>query len=1226
MDVEATPAGVATTTDTGSVAGSAINVGLAGSLAAINGSVFVQSTGGTNALTIDDSAAATAGTYTIASEKVTATTMPGSINFSGGGLTTFNLNSSGNSTVTLASLVQSDVTTYHFTGGTTIGPNTLNLTSPSSTPDYTTTPGVITFGAGDPTVDYTTFATVNITKPAIPPTGTGVTITATAGQALNNVVVANFTLDPNDLANTSTNFVASINWGDGTPATAGTIVANGTGGYNIQGSHTYATTGAFTIDVTLTNNSTSGTTTVSGTTINVTSNGPVNSTPNPIVSTANTAAAPLRAQGATVSGTEGVPLTGVLVATFTDTGTPGTPSDYTATIDWGDGTTNAATSITSQGTPNGVVFSVFGTHTYATTGTFPLTVTITKTASGATAIGSGQAVIATTAVGTITPGTATAFSVNTGVPLAVGSVIGTFTDSNTSAPASDFTAVIDWGDGSPTSIGTVVAGTTAGSFNVEATHTYAKSGSYTPTILLTQAGGPTTTLASPATATITVTDLAVTGSTKNFTAVEGINTGAFVLATFTDPNMLATVADVTASLPVGGWGDGTPTSATGPGSLVVQEIGVTPLTSSTNPGAPIFEVLGSHTYTTATAAGTPDALSVVITTLGGATTTLTSPAGGGVTVQDAPLTSSNGTVITGIEGSPTTGPAAGTLLGTFTDANQGATVTEFTTAPGSVVVNWGDGSANQTLTASNLTANGSPDGVVFSINASHTYAEEGTYAYTVTVTDSGGSVTMISGSAVIADAPLNTTGLTQPTVTTTASTVFPIPEFGAPVFTGLVATFNDTNPTAPISDYKVTIDWGDGTAQSAGTVTQPGGVGTAFDVTGSHTYADAGSTGTYPITVYIQDVGGSALTVTNTAHVTDNPIVLTGSVNLATVSGQSTGTLDATNNNQPDFTGTSQAFSWVTLTATPTGGTPMVIGTTQAQGNGAWNIASTVALPENTYAITATAVNQFNDSASMVSTVITPKLEIDKTGPVITAVSFDRLDATLTVTYQDNLSGMDLASLGNSAFYHLKGKQLVYNVHVPSVILVTGITITPGATPTDPVVVTVVFHHGKELRGGLYMIDINSGSGNKGIEDNATNAMSGTYYGVFPTGDGRPGGDFKAWIETYHKIVKPFVPVPAGYVPPSASVIDPPVAPKSSGHAHRHAKKPVRAARAILDQVGSRPVVHALAPHVSKGQRTSAVLLDTSTNATSPTSYLAMEALDTHDAALDQLGNKTHRS
>ena len=68
------------------------------------------------------------------------------------------------------------------------------------------------------------------------------------------------------------------------------------------------------------------------------------------------------------------PDTGV-VATFTDpdnpTGADATPSDYSATIDWGDGTSSTAAI-----TRNGGLFIVNGRHAYFTAGSFTITVTI----------------------------------------------------------------------------------------------------------------------------------------------------------------------------------------------------------------------------------------------------------------------------------------------------------------------------------------------------------------------------------------------------------------------------------------------------------------------------------------------------------------------------------------------------------------------------------------------------------------------------------------------------------------------------------------------------------------------------------------------------------------------------------------------------------------------------------------------------------------------------------
>ena len=242
-----------------------------------------------------------------------------------------------------------------------------------------------------------------------------------------------------------------------------------------------------------------------------------------------------------------------------------------------------------------------------------------------------------------------------------------------------------------------------------------------------------------------------------------------------------------------------------------------------------------------------------------------------------------------------------------------ATVGDFTTGFGSVVVNWGDGSAPQTLPASALSSSESPNGVVFTVTASHTYAEEGHDQLRVTITDDGGATAIASGQAVIADAPLGPSAA-QPTVSTTE----------AEVFSGPVGSFTDANPMAPTTDYSyVMIDWGDGTPATAGTISQPGGPGTAFIVSGTHTYADAGvnrGTGHFPIIINVHDVGGPTVTISNTANVADVALVVTGTLDPASDSGVSN-TDNITNVVQPEFLGTTnQPEATVSLYAQPAGG------------------------------------------------------------------------------------------------------------------------------------------------------------------------------------------------------------------------------------------------------------------------------------------------------------------
>ena len=86
-------------------------------------------------------------------------------------------------------------------------------------------------------------------------------------------------------------------------------------------------------------------------------------------------------------------------------------------------------------------------------------------------------------------------------------------------------------------------------------------------------------------------------------------------------------------------------------------------------------------------------------------------------------------------------------------------------------------------------------------------------------------------------------------------------------FSGTVATFTEAVPDTVASDYTATIDWGDGTATTAGTVTAASGGG--FAVSGSHTYANGGA---YTTSVTITDVQGATATATSTATVTAAPL------------------------------------------------------------------------------------------------------------------------------------------------------------------------------------------------------------------------------------------------------------------------------------------------------------------------------------------------------------------
>jgi hypothetical protein len=186
---------------------------------------------------------------------------------------------------------------------------------------------------------------------------------------------------------------------------------------------------------------------------------------------------------------------------------------------------------------------------------------------------------------------------------------------------------------------------------------------------------------------------------------------------------------------------------------------------------------------------------------------------------------------------PTEGQSFTSTVAKFTSGSGGAQASDFT-----ATVSWGDGTSSS---AGNVVASGSG----FIVNASHKYAEEGTFRITTVIKDKSGHQATAHSLAEVADAALSGTGLTF-----NASNFAP--------FTGTVATFKDADTSeTDATTYSALINWGDGTT----TVGQLLSLGSGkWAVRGAHQYAN---TGTFTVKVSIDDIGGSTTTATSTAHV-----------------------------------------------------------------------------------------------------------------------------------------------------------------------------------------------------------------------------------------------------------------------------------------------------------------------------------------------------------------------
>ncbi len=193
-------------------------------------------------------------------------------------------------------------------------------------------------------VDFT------VTEPPLKP---GVALRLGKAQAgtLFSGVVATF-LDP-DLTKPLDNYAATIDWGDTTTPTTGTVTALGPGWYQVTAGHTYTVPGRHAVVVTITDGGL-----------------------DPV-----TVTDPVQVVGSVLTGT-GLALTAVpqkafhgVVATFTDSDPTHPAAAYTATISWGDGTASSTGTVKALGKGK---FTVTGKHAYAATGSDGIVVTLQR--------------------------------------------------------------------------------------------------------------------------------------------------------------------------------------------------------------------------------------------------------------------------------------------------------------------------------------------------------------------------------------------------------------------------------------------------------------------------------------------------------------------------------------------------------------------------------------------------------------------------------------------------------------------------------------------------------------------------------------------------------------------------------------------------------------------------------------------------------------------------------
>ncbi len=668
--------------------------------------------------------------------------------------------------------------------------------------------------------------TVNNVAPAV---NAGSDQTVNEGDTVN--ISAAFT-DPGS----GDTFTATIDWGDGSP-----LVNVNPATSPIAAGHVYADNGVFTVTVTVTDDDGG----VNSDTLQVTVNN--------VAPTVNAGSDQTVSQGDTVS----------ISAAFTD---PGSADTFTATIDWGDGSSlvnvNPATS------------PIAANHVYTSDGVFTVTVTVTDDDGGVNSDTLLVTVFDPTPAVQAPMLSATAISEGGSVTLSGSFSAQAITDLN--AVVGDYTVIVEWGDGTSQEITSFTPNGTLQEFSVA--HTYSDDDAddlYTITVTAAYDPDGNFNPATPDTTFLAAANINVGVSNVDPTVTAGTLSAS---ATTVLPGQTLTILPgtlVTANFSFSDPGFDTESFSYridwGPTATGVQSVATVINGNGSTPTVGSFT--DSNTYTT------PGTYTVTVEIADDDN----SFAGGG------PFTTTTFTVTvtdpTPVPGALTATPSvineggSTVLSGTFTAAAIDAGLA--TASDYSGTVDWGDG----TLSAiSGFTVISTGPTVLF-YTANHVYADDAVYNPTVTLSlTSDPTFNSASATAVTV---LNV----APTITTSTLTSPSFTSGSVPIGEQVSLTIAFSDPgfdfTTTTEDFTYSIDWGDGTTSGPTAVPTvvngSAGTATTGSVVLTHTYA-TGQTNSITVTVQDDDGGSTPVVIVvdsvdtdpNTSFSFGQPVVLEG--------------------------------------------------------------------------------------------------------------------------------------------------------------------------------------------------------------------------------------------------------------------------------------------------------------------------------------------------------------